>query len=236
MRLSIFKKRYPQCHKAGLQLQGGKVKMKKQVEKALLRALQRRVPIPQGVRKGQLRMYLPPYGGDELDENLGRWYTKNRQGKRVFVSSLPVQRAHPELIRDGEAIGDLLKAREEINKPTDFYHDDDNSFDSEDSEVESIALPPPQARVKFTVYLKDGEHPEQVLLTPDPDRRVQLSNHKVELGAIGMEAGDKFQVWMGRWGRWISIRWETRLCAKAGQHIVLRKSDVRNMCNFSNRV
>ncbi|KAL0056541.1 hypothetical protein AAF712_016855, partial [Marasmius tenuissimus] len=82
----------------------------------------------------------------------------------------------------------------------------------------------------------DGEHPEQVLLTPDQDHRVKLSNHKIELGAIGMEAGDKFQVWMGRWGRWISIRWETRLCAKAGQHIVLRQSDVRNMCNFSNRV
>lgn len=90
---------------------------------------------------------------------------------------------------------------------------------------------------KSNTVAQNGTAPIQVLAYPRLTHRLLLNDHKVALGAAGLEAGSSVETYMSSTKRWIRTRWDTpRRIESAGDILLFRVAGVTHMANWDDHV
>jgi hypothetical protein len=84
--------------------------------------------------------------------------------------------------------------------------------------------------VKTLTLLEDDAEPVQIHLDPNADGSICLTDHKLQLGSVGIELPDKYEKYGGRGKKanWRSLIWSTRMHVNGnGKVLLLRMKGVQ---------
>lgn len=82
---------------------------------------------------------------------------------------------------------------------------------------------------------QDKARYRETLIVSGNDRTVCLNDHKIELGACGLEVGDALEVYQPMLERWFPLRWATIVgpfTSVSGNSLFLRRSEVYQLRDF----